>query len=181
MRRFINLFIAILVLGVTFVGCSQPDQGEESTSERNRPTQESWDSEIYITHLGERNAVIHAGHLAQYEKNNTVILNQAVKADFFKENKHVSTMYADSAIVFQNNNVMRAYRNVVVESDSGITLYTEQLQYTQQTEKITSDTLVTLTTETDTLHGIGFESDTQLKEWKILKPTGVTTRKLEEE
>jgi len=168
------------VILVSFFQCSEPGQEKTPPIEEKRPTQESWDSEIYITHLGERNAKIHAGHLAQYEKNSSVVLNEDVKADFYKEDEHVSTLYADSAIVFQNTNVMRAFKNVVVESDSGITLYTEQLEYTQKTEKITSDTTVTLTTETDTLHGIGFESNTELTRWKIKQPTGVTTREFKE-
>jgi len=169
----------LVIIGAVLVSifqCSEPDQEKTPSVDSNRPTQESWDSEIYITKLGERNAKIHAGHLAQYEKNRSVVLNEDVKADFYRDDEHVSTLYADSAIVFQKTNVMRAFKNVVVKSDSGITLYTEQLEYTQKTEKITSDTTVTLTTETDTLHGIGFESNTELTQWKILKPTGVTTR-----
>lgn len=173
--RIGHIVLVAFALAV-FIQCSEPGQDNAKVVEQKRPTQESWDSEIYLTHLGERNAKIHAGHLAQYEQNNSVILNEDVKADFYKKNKHVSTLFADSAVVFQNTNVMRAFKNVVVKSDSGITLYTEQIEYTQKTEKITSDTLVTLTSETDTLHGIGFESNTDLTQWKILKPTGVTTR-----
>ena len=36
------------------------------------------------------------------------------------------------------------------------------------------------TLDTDTLYGVGFESDSDLKNWKILSPSGVTGRSLSE-
>jgi hypothetical protein len=35
------------------------------------------------------------------------------------------------------------------------------------------------TLEEDTLYGVGFESDSDMKNWKILSPSGVTGRELE--
>lgn len=80
----------------------------------------------------------------------------------------------------QKNNLV-ALKNVVVISDSGVTLYTEKLEWNQKQEKILSDTLVTIITAQDTMRGIGLESDAQLTNWKIFKPAGVTDRKLEKE
>lgn len=175
--RFI--IIGILV-GSFLIGCSDPEVDSRDGTTANRPTQESWNSEIYLTKLGVRNAVVHAGHLAQYADEDKTILNEKVKADFYRDNSHTSTMWADSAIVFREKNIMRAFRDVVVESDSGVTLYTERLAYNPGTETITSDTTVTLTTETDTLHGVGFESNNDLTEWRILNPRGVTRREFEQ-
>ncbi|MBS1271737.1 MAG: Lipopolysaccharide export system protein LptC [Candidatus Marinimicrobia bacterium] len=158
--------------------CSSPETEYENQAESTRPSQESWNSEIYLTQLGMRNAVVRAGHLEQYNDRQLTIMNENVEADFFKDNEHTSTLWADSAVVFQEKNIMRAFRNVVVKSDSGVTLFTERLAYDPQTEKITSDTTVKMTTETDTLHGVGFESNTDLTEWKILEPWGVTRRKM---
>jgi len=39
---------------------------------------------------------------------------------------------------------------------------------------------VTFITESDTLTGIGFESDSDLKNWIIEKPSGVTNREFKE-
>lgn len=172
----------LLIIGLIGIGglasCSSPEMDYEGQVNTNRPSQESWNSEIYLTKLGVRNAVVHAGHMEQYNDRKLTIMNEDVEADFFKDNEHTSTLFADSAVVFQEKNIMRAFRNVVVESDSGITLYTERLAYDPETEKITSDTTVKMTTETDTLHGVGFESNTDLTEWKILKPWGVTRREM---
>jgi len=41
-------------------------------------------------------------------------------------------------------------------------------------EKVfTENKVVFITEQNDTLHGIGFESDVELNNWKILKPTGI--------
>jgi len=181
MKRFILFLLnGILVFSLTW--CSNPGQNDSSSDtsaqRKTRPSQESWDSEIYLTKLGVRNAIIHSGHLEQYNQQDRVQMNEGVKADFFKDNDHMSTLTADSAVVFQKRNIMHAYKNVIVHSDSGVTLYTERISYSQKTEKITSDTMVTMTTRTDTLHGIGFESNLDLTQWKIKQPWGVTTREM---
>ena len=67
-----------------------------------------------------------------------------------------------------------AIGNVVVLSDSGVTLYTDTLSWDNVKEKVfTDDRVMFITEQKDTLYGIGFESDIELNNWKILKPTGV--------
>ena len=72
---------------------------------------------------------------------------------------------------------MRAIQNVVVKSDSGVTLFTDTLSWDHAQGTIYTDDSVMITTEKqDTLYGIGFESDVQMEHWKILHPSGVTNR-----
>ena len=72
---------------------------------------------------------------------------------------------------------MKAIGNIIAVSDSGITLYTDTLFWNAKKEKMsTLDSVMITTTETDTLYGIGFESDSDLQNWKIIKPSGVTNR-----
>ena len=69
---------------------------------------------------------------------------------------------------------MIAISDVVVVSDSGVTLFTDTLSWDNMREKIfTYDSVKFITESQDTLYGIGFESDVELNNWKILKPTGV--------
>jgi hypothetical protein len=64
-----------------------------------------------------------------------------------------------------------------VKSDSGITLFTSALAWDHDAESIYTEEPVMITTEqNDTLYGVGFESDLELNNWKILKPSGVTGR-----
>ena len=79
------------------------------------------------------------------------------------------------AEVNQNSNDMKASGNVIATSDSGITLFSESLTWLSVSEKLyTKDSIMITTIEGDTIYGIGFESDSDLKNWKIIQPSGVT-------
>ena len=74
----------------------------------------------------------------------------------------------------EDEDFLTAIGNVVVLSDSGVTLFTHTLSWDNLKEKVfTDDRVIFITEEQDTLYGIGFESDVELNNWKILKPTGV--------
>jgi len=101
--------------------------------------------------------------------------------DFFNEKEqHTSVLTSKTAEVDQASNDMKAMGNVVAVSDSGITLYSETLTWNSKDEKLhTKDNIMITTLEKDTLYGVGFESDSDMRNWKILSPSGVTGRKLE--
>ena len=85
----------------------------------------------------------------------------------------------DRAEVDQKSNDMKAIGNVVAMSDSGITLFSETLTWNSKEEKLhTKDKIMITTPDADTLYGIGFESDSDLRNWKIINPSGVTGRDL---
>ena len=107
-----------------------------------------------------------------------LIMNGLVEVDFFdKKQKHVAVLNSFKAEVDQKTNNMKAVGNVIAISDSGITLYTETLYWDSKNEKMSTEDSVMITTlEKDTLYGIGFESDSDLENWKILNPSGVTER-----
>lgn len=141
------------------------------------PDQESWNSEIYIDTQGRRAIVARADYLAQYSETNEIEMIGNVRLDFFNEaGEHVSFLTADTGLVHQNRKWLEARQNVVVVSDSGLTLTTDQLLWYEAKNRIQTERPITLTTELDTLYGIGFESDANLENWIIRKPTGVTYR-----
>ncbi|SVA03165.1 uncharacterized protein METZ01_LOCUS56019, partial [marine metagenome] len=107
-----------------------------------------------------------------------VILEGNVDADFFStEEEHMSNLKSERAFVYEETDNLLAIGNVVVVSDSGVTLFTDSLYWDNKLEKITSNDTIMLTTEMDdTLYGVGFESDVDLTHWKIIKPWGVTAR-----
>ena len=66
---------------------------------------------------------------------------------------------------------VKAIGHVVVVSDSGITLYTDELFYYRDSDRIISNTRVKVETkEGHILHGVGFESDAQMDFWEIRNP-----------
>ena len=54
---------------------------------------------------------------------------------------------------------------------------TNQLSWNNGYKMIMSEDSVTFTTsEGDTLYGVGFESDSDLEEWRIFKPFGIARK-----
>jgi LPS export ABC transporter protein LptC len=68
--------------------------------------------------------------------------------------------------------------NVKIISDSGAVLRSEELRWDKDKKKIHSDKFVTIYSRGDTVHGYGFESDEEIKKYKIIKPVGTTDRKI---
>jgi len=151
-------------------------------SRLGKPDQESWGVTILLTDEGLIKAKIKSGHLEKYNEREFILLDSNVVVDFFDENEnHTSRLICNVAEVNEKSNHMRAIGNVSAVSDSGITLYTDTLVWNSKDEKMSTDCEIMLTTEQkDTLYGVGFESESDLKNWIILNPSGVTTRSLNE-
>ena len=109
-------------------------------------------------------------------KKSSSFLDSNVVVDFFDlEENHTSTLYSDKSEINEKSNDMLAVGNVIAKSDSGITLFTEKLQWIAEDEKLfTEDSIMITTLDSDTLYGRGFESNSDLENWRIINPSGVT-------
>ena len=173
-----RLFLFILLILVS--SCAR-EPVLEMPSRDGMPDQESWGVTIVLTSEGLIRAKVRSGHLEKYNEKKFVLLDSSVMVDFFnEEEQHTSVLTSKTAEVDQASNDMKAMGNVVAVSDSGITLYSETLTWNSKDEKLhTKDNIMITTLEKDTLYGVGFESDSDMKNWKILSPSGVTGRELE--
>lgn len=167
-----------IILVVLFSSCTKKSV-ENMNSRDGLPDQESWGVNIILTDQGIMRAKVESGHLEKYNEKEFILLNNDVKVDFFDANEnHTSVLTSQQAEVDQKSNDMKAFGNVVVVSDSGITLYSETLSWKSKDEKLqTKEEIMITTLDNDTLYGIGFESDSDLKNWQIIEPSGVTGRK----
>ena len=174
MRQF--LFILLILVS----SCAREPISEMSSRD-GMPDQESWGVTIVLTSEGLIRAKVRSGHLEKYNEKKFVLLDSSVMVDFFnEEQQHTSVLTSKTAEVDQASNDMKAMGNVVAVSDSGITLYSETLTWNSKNEKLhTKDNIMITTLEKDTLYGVGFESDSDMENWKILSPSGVTGRELE--
>lgn len=177
-------FLVTLILVVcSQLGCHR-DKPTDSTLQSQAdefPDQEGWNSTIVSTNKGQVDAIIEYGHMARYLKKQIVHFDEGVIVDFYDtEGSHTSKLTAAGGVMNEKTNDVEAVGNVVVVSDSGVTLYTERLQWSQKTEKIISDVDVMITTEKgDTLYGNGFESDPELTEWTIKHLHGTAHRSVD--
>ena len=151
---------------------------QDLPSRQGMPDQESWGVNIILTDQGMIRAKIMSGHLEKYNEKEFILLDSSVTVDFFdSEEKHTSVLTSNKAEVNQSSNDMKAIGNVVAVSDSGISLYSNTLIWDSKNEKLrTKDKIMITTLDEDTLYGIGFESDSDLENWKIINPSGVTGR-----
>ena len=158
-----------------FLGCEADEVKKTGYSREGMPDAESWDATITLTNEGAKRAVIRAGHLEKYNEQKYIRLDQNVDADFFNEEEVFTTnLKSLAAEIDEEEDFLVAIGNVAVVTDSGVTLFTDTLSWDNQKEKIfTSDSVIFITENKDTLYGIGFESDIELNNWKILQPTGV--------
>ena len=102
-------------------------------------------------------------------------MDQNVDADFYNNQEiYTSNLKSDIAEIDEAKDFLIAMGNVIVVSDSGVTLFTDTLSWNNVDEKIfTDDSVIFITEQSDTLYGVGFKSDLELNNWEILKPTGV--------
>ncbi|MCH8927809.1 MAG: LPS export ABC transporter periplasmic protein LptC [Candidatus Marinimicrobia bacterium] len=179
--RIPQLYKILTILAILSIvtACDNQREEEEITDSETElmPDQESWNTQIILTSSGRKIALVKAGHIIKFDKKNVLIMDEGLTVDFFNDQDiHTSQLTADAGEVNERLNDLTATGNVVVVSDSGETLHTEKLLWSNRRQKIFSELDVMITTGTDTLYGVGFESDAALNSWTIKKPKGKTTR-----
>ncbi len=172
MKR-VYITTSFLIALAVFAACRHEEPVDlETVKGPEMPDQEIWNSRVKMTHKGDLSAVIHFGHMKRYSKKSLMLFDQGIDIDFYREDGEVgSQLVSDAGEYNQETKNVRAVGNVAVESDSGMTLYTQELFYYQDSERILSQVDVMVCTEEgDTLYGRGFESDAQMTQWEIKSP-----------
>lgn len=167
----------IVVLSVfCLIGCSEEKIKPAIVSSgvgQDPPSQESWNSKIVFTDSGRITGILHAGHISMYEMQKFTLLDSGITVDFYdQQQRHTSVLTARRGRVNDLNHDFEAHENVVVVSDSGTVLKTEDLYWNNKVQKINTPSFVDITSPTEHIQGHGFESDQTLKHYTIFKVTG---------
>ena len=85
----------------------------------------------------------------------------------------VSTVAADSARYYPNQKLWELFGDVEIDQKGHAYFYSERIFFDDRQRKIFSDTFIHIKTPTQTLEGIGFESNQELTKYRVLKPTGM--------
>ena len=178
MKHFIYFTILAFLLSCGEVSSNHNNQKQV---EKNIPDQESWNTEIIISASGQKKANIYTNHLRKYNKLDKILMDDSVHATFYDSlGRESSQLFSNRARVNRKNNNIYAAGDVVVKSDSGVTLYADSLRFLNEVDLILSDAPVTfITKQEDTLNGTSFQSNVKLQNWKLSEPTGVTPRNLQ--
>ena len=168
------MYRIIFLMSLVF-GCGSSEMKKIGETREGLPDAESWNATITLTSEGAKRAVIRSGHLEKYQQRQYILLDQTVDADFYNNKEiYTSNLKSDVAEIDEAKDFLIAMGNVIVISDSGVTLFTDTLSWNNVEEQIfTDDSVIFITDQSDTLYGVGFKSDLELNNWEILKPTGV--------
>lgn len=173
----------LILAGLMFLGLSGCEEKVKPSvlsgvSSTQLPSQESWNSTITFSDSGIVKAVVKAGHIYAYDHTRITYLDSGVVVDFFDEFGHHSTkLTSQRGSVDEGTNNLEATGNVVVRSDSGTVVYTEKMFWTNAKQLIHSPEFVRIVSPKEQLQGTGFESDHNLRNYRIFKVTGTAESK----
>ena len=138
------------------------------------PDREGWDATLRISTEGKLQAIINYGHMTYFNDSRNNYFDQGIHVDMFDtRGEHTTTLTAEKGEFHEGSQDIWAIGNVIVISDTGITLHTPVLRWDQHLEKIISDTVIMITTtDKDTIYGTAFQSDPDLTHMVIQNPTG---------
>ena len=155
----------LIIISFLVTACNNTEINKLGETREGLPDAESWNAIITLTNEGSKRAIIKSGHLEKYQQRQYILLDQNVDADFFNEDEvYTSNLKSEIAEIDESKDFLIAMGNVIVVSDSGVTLFTDTLSWDNVDEKVfTDDSVVFITEQNDTLYGIGFKSDIELK------------------
>lgn len=169
--------ILFFVISSLFLSCYNNTKNLNTKSIQDYPDNFITNPKITIYKKNKLSLETTSDLLIKNESEDTKLKNN-VTATFYNElGIKTSVLNSDSAFINEIDNSFNAFGNVKVVSDSGFILSTNSIYWDRNYNKVISNDSIRFTTEkNDTLYGLGFESDTDLSNWKILKPSGVTYR-----
>lgn len=171
---------AILVTALAFAGCEDKVKPSvlSTVDSHTLPQQESWNSQIVISDSGVVRAIIHAGYFKVYASSRTTHLSDSVRVQFYDpDGTPTSLLTSREGAVDETTNNLEARGNVVVTSENGTRLFTEELYWDQRRQMIHTPVFVRIMSPKERLQGVGLESDQRLKNYRIFRVTGETTGK----
>jgi len=182
MEKMLKIICTLGLISLVALGGCQKKKNDTAAKVNavEFPDQEGWNSTVTSSKNGVVTAIIKYGHMKEFKKRKIVEFDSSVVVDFFNEKgQHTSKLTADKGKLDEATNNIEAYGNVVVVSDTGITLMTQKLSWENSIEKIISNDFVTIiTADQDTFYGTGFESDQNLENWHITSFSGKASRGL---
>ena len=123
----------------------------------------------FITDQGIKRAEMHADTGYFFDDNSRIEVRNERTLFFTLTGQQNAVLTSVEGTYSQRRNTMEARKNVLVVSDDGKRLETSQLAYNQTTNLISSDSAFVLTQPDRRIEGIGFISDPNLANLKILK------------
>ena len=166
-RRLVPSLWSALLVVLLLAGCFGEGSEPESVSSGSRPRsqvpeQQIFDYRFIETRQGVRQWVLESDEMLKFAGQDGMLLVD-LKMVFFKEGTYHSTLTADSGRANQITRDVHAWGTVVVVTEDGRKLETEELFFDNRRELIHNDVFDKLTREGDVVTGIGLEATPDLE------------------
>jgi LPS export ABC transporter protein LptC len=126
------------------------------------PEQQFFDYRLIESTAGVRQWVLDADEMRKYADSDAVELT-TVHMDFYRAGEHFSVLTSDSGTANLTTRDVHTWGNVVVVTDDGRRLETEELFFSNETQLITNEVFNRFTRNEDVLTGIGLEATPDLE------------------
>lgn len=178
-RRLLTILLLLSILS----GCSKREAAvptSDVVSGAGYADQELFWATVRLSREAFPRLTLKAPHIRRFDARRLTMLEGGIRADFYNNfGLHQAILTAESGEIIEGVNRLAASGNVIVKSDSGIVLRTEELHYDEAVGRIESNEFVTLITPYDSLTGYGFTSTPDLTDWEIKNSSGATWRNFE--
>jgi len=168
----LNAVSRVLALFLLFAlsGCQQEEPARTSNdSFKDMPEQVIENMEVTFTEGGRRTGVLRADSVAIYEAGR-IKEGRRIRVDFYdSQGEHISVLTALQGSYDSEAEAVHARGEVVVVSDDGARLETDELSWEKETNRITTQAHVTITRGQDEVSGYGLSTDPQLEDLHILR------------
>ena len=144
---------------------AEPESASTQPVRKDRPLipeQQIFDYRFIETKQGVRQWVLESEEMLKYPGQDGMLLVN-LKMDFFKEGEYHSTLTADSGRANQMTKDVHTWGSVVVVTEDGRKLETEELFFDNRRELIHNDVFDKLTRDGDVVTGIGLEATPDLE------------------
>ena len=163
--------VEILALVLISLACSSKKQPPVAT---HSPLADSADQVMYgarftLTDKGVDKAHLNADTAYFFEDNTRIELEKVHTTFFTVTGARDAVLTSQRGTYNSRTSNMVAKKNVVIVSEDGRRLTTPELIYSQQRNEISSDSAFVLTEPNRRLEGIGFRSDPNMKNIRILR------------
>lgn len=146
------------------------------------PDQETWDVTLALSMEGQRRALVRAPYLARYEHEDSTFARFGPAGALDTSRVHVevfdeagapsATVDSDRLTYFDAERRFLAEGDVVVQTETGKTLRSEELTWDEAARRLRTDGFVRITAPDEQIQGYRLDADENLDTYSLARITG---------
>jgi len=155
-----------MLMLILLVGCMGAEEEDTASADNSPaaivPAEQFFDYRLIESDAGVRQWILKSDEMQRFSGQREVVLIN-VHMDFFRDGEHFSVLTADSGRADLKTKNVHTWGTVIVITDDGRKLETEDLYFNNETELIHNDVFNRFTRQTDVMTGIGLEATPDLE------------------